>query len=391
MVLGGSISKRVCAEEVAIFLADAVLSALICFVLGFVLVIDIAICIKDGLLTANTDNEPIPPDITFDTEADHATDIGTFIPVLVVFIAGVIDPRAAIQGLVKEPVMSLSLVVDKVQAHPEEATVESDVDTDAHLSMLFIQTRSIDELEVHCRNEFAVNSVQSKERTGLDQPGEVAVVKEAVVFRTVLDTGQSKREFQVKVVRELEVHTTVCLHDRGKGVFLHLVITIFAHVATVLLCNIHMQAPGITVRERTAQETIEVRHRFRNFSARAIFANHDIRQVLDKFGINAAKETTDRNTGIRIVVFSDRNGENTAEIRVLRVEVLARFDILRIRTEFTNQVIGVEVDVCRVIENAHIIHDVGRVLTHRFNTGKCCKCRPNTKNSKCGANRSYGF
>ena len=334
MVLGGAVSERVRAEEVAVILADAVL---LVSVLVKVLVIDIALCIKDRLLTANADHEPIPPDVTFDTEANHAADIGAIIPVLVVFVAGIIGPSLGI--CVKEPVVSLSLVPNEVQAHPEEATVESDVDTNANLSMLFIQARGIDELEVQSRDEFAVNSIQSKECTGLDQPREVAIVKEAVVFRTVLDTSQSQREFQIEVVGNLEVQTTVSLDDRSKSVLLDLVVAVFTLVATILLCDVNMQAPRVAVRERTAQEAVEVRHRFRNGSHRTIFTNHSVRQILHKFSIDTAKETTDRDTRIRIVVTADSDGEDTTEVRVLRIEVLTRFDILRIRTEFTNQIV----------------------------------------------------
>ena len=385
MVLRGTVSKRIRGEEVAIVLADTIM---ILGVLVSILVVDIALCIKDRLLTANTDHEPIPPNVTFDTEADHATNIGTVVPNLVVFVTGIVSPDT----FFIEPVMSLSLVIDKVQAHPEEATVESDVDTNANLSMLFIQTRSIDELEVQGRHEFAVNGVQSKECTRLDQPGEVAIVKEVVVFRTVLDTGQSKREFQVEVVRELEVHTTVSLHNRGKGVLGHLVVAIFTLVTTILRCNINMQAPGIAVRERTAQEAVEVRHRFRDISNFAIVTDDLVRQILHKFSIHTAKETTDRDTRVRIVVIANSNGENATKARMLRINVSTSLQIVvGIRAEFTNQVVGVEIDVCSVIKNAHIIHDVSGVFAHRFNTGERCKGRSDTKNSKCGTDRSYGF
>ena len=114
VVLGGSVTKRIRAEEVAVVLADAVLlvAVLVC-----ILVIDVAIRVKDGFLAANADNEPIPPDVTFDTEADQATDIGTFIPVLVVFVTGIVSPSLGFG--VEDPVMSLLLVPDKV-LFPEE-------------------------------------------------------------------------------------------------------------------------------------------------------------------------------------------------------------------------------------------------------------------------------
>ena len=49
VVLGGSVSKRVRAEEIAVILADAILLVV---VLVSILVVDIALCIKDRLLTA---------------------------------------------------------------------------------------------------------------------------------------------------------------------------------------------------------------------------------------------------------------------------------------------------------------------------------------------------
>ena len=386
MVLRGSVAKRIRAEEVAVFLADAITLVV---VLVFVLAVDIAVRVKDGFLATDADNEPIPPDVTFDTEADQATDIGTFVPVLIVFVTGIVGPGLGF--CVKNPVMSLFLVPDKVQAHPEEATVESDVNADTHLGMLFIQTRSINELEVQGRNEFAIDSVQRKESTGLDEPREIAIIKEAVVFRTVLDTSQGQRTFQVESVRNLEVETTVRLNDRSVGAFLSLVAAVFTHVAAVLLCDVHMQAPSVAVRDRTAQETVKVRHRFRNCSPFAAFTDDDIRQVLDQIGVNTAKETTDGNTRIRIVDIAKRNSENASEVRMLRIAVRSRLDILRIGTEFTNQVVGIEVDVCRVIKDAHVIHDVSRILTHRFDTSECCKGRPYTKDPKCGAHGGYSF
>ena len=53
-------------------------------------------------------------------------------------------------------------------------------------------------LRVEGRNEFAVDSIQGEEGTGLDQEGEVAIIKEVLVFRTVLDTGQGRRNFKSK-------------------------------------------------------------------------------------------------------------------------------------------------------------------------------------------------
>ena len=363
MVIGGAISKRVGREEVAAFHANAVL-ALVLFVL-------VTFGVEDGLLATDTDNEPVPPNVTFDTEADHAADVGTFIPVRVLVVACVVNRCA--RDVVKRPVVSPHLVPDEVAAQPEESTVESDVDAEANLGMLVFDTRSLNQLHGECRNEFTIESLEGEERTGLGQEAEVAVVKEVLVFGAILDTGQAEADFEIDVAAELEVETTISLHNGSERVGIDLVRTARSLVATILVGNVDVQAPGVAASQRTAQEAVEVRHRFRGTGHLAVFANHGRRQVHGEFR-DTSEEATDGKTRIGIVLVTQGDGEDSTKVREPRILVRAGRNVLSVRSELTNQVVRVQVDVRRVIKDAHVIHDIGSVLTHRFDTGECCEC-----------------
>ena len=76
MVFVRTVSQRIGREERTVVLADAVAG----FCVG-VLGIHVAVGVENLLLTTHADHEPIPPDVTFDTEADLAADIGALVPV----------------------------------------------------------------------------------------------------------------------------------------------------------------------------------------------------------------------------------------------------------------------------------------------------------------------
>ena len=167
VVIGSAIGQGVRAEEIAVFAADALTASITC--------VHIALGIEDRLLTAYANHEPVPPDVTFDTEGDHTADVGTLVPMGVIFALGIIDRFTSF--IIVVPVVSLQLVPDEVCAHPEEATVKSDVDTETGLSMLVLDTRSLHQLHREGGHQFAIQGIQSKERAGLGQEGEVAVVE----------------------------------------------------------------------------------------------------------------------------------------------------------------------------------------------------------------------
>ena len=83
MVVRGAVSQRVRGEEVAIVAADAVLAG--------ILRIDVALRVENGLLTADADDEPVPPDVAFDTEANHTANVTTLVPVRILGVLGVED------------------------------------------------------------------------------------------------------------------------------------------------------------------------------------------------------------------------------------------------------------------------------------------------------------
>ena len=68
---------------------------------------------------------------------------------------------------------------------------------------------------------------------------------------------------------------------------------------------------------------------------------------------------------------------------MLRVLVRSNRDILRVRSEPADEEVRVEVDVCGVVKNTHVVHDVRGILTHGFDTGEGCKGRPDTEDTKC--------
>ena len=109
MVVGSAISKRVRAEEVAVCVAEATLA--------LVLVVLVTARVEDGLLATDANHEPIPPDVTFDTEADLATDVAALVPSRIFVVLGVVGgfTRFVVDG----PVVSLQLIPDEVDAQPE--------------------------------------------------------------------------------------------------------------------------------------------------------------------------------------------------------------------------------------------------------------------------------
>src|SRR5574344_322736 len=72
VVLRRSVPHGVRGEERTVIGAEAVLA----FVAG----IHFAFRIKYRFLTADADNEPIPPDVAFNTEAHHSADVLAFVP-----------------------------------------------------------------------------------------------------------------------------------------------------------------------------------------------------------------------------------------------------------------------------------------------------------------------
>ena len=375
VVIGSAVSQRVGRKEVAAFLADAVLAD--------VLVVLVAFGVEDGLLTTDADNEPIPPDVTFNTKADQASDVGTFIPVRILDIACIIDGFAGV--IVERPIMRAHLVPNEVSAQPEETAIKRNVDAKANLSMLVFDARSLDQFHGEGRNEFAIESLEGEERTGLGQEGEVAIVKEVLVFGTVLDAGQAEAELEIDVAAELEVQTTISLDDRRKSVCINLVGTARRFVATILVGDIDVQAPSVAANQRATQEAVKVRHGLGSLGQLAVIANHGCRQVTGKFR-NTAKETTDGKTRVGIVLVTQGDGENATKIREPRILVRTGRNILGVRTELTNQVVRIEVDVCRVVKDAHIIHDIGGVLAHGLDSGERRKGGPNTKNTEGNTN-----
>ena len=376
MVVRGAVSQRVRGEEVAIVAAEAIVAG--------ILRVNVTLRVENGLLTANADDEPVPPDVTFDTEADHAADIATLVPVRIVFVLGVVEALA--RRIVERPVVGLQLVPDEVAAQPEEAAIQRDVDAEADLGVLVVDTRSLDEVHGERRDEFAVDRVKREERAGIGEEGEVTVVKEVLVFGAVLDTGKAEAELEVDAAAELEVQACVALHDGGKGILGHLVGTVLSHVAAVLVGDVDVQAPGVAVGKRAAQEAVKVRHGLGNLGRIVCrIANDAGRQILGERRCTP-EQATDGKTRVRIPLIAERNREDATEVRMLRVEVLPRLHVLRIRAEFTNQVVRVEIDVCGVVENAHVIHDVRSVLAHGFDTGKSRKGGTDTHDAERHAN-----
>ena len=73
---------------------------------------------------------------------------------------------------------------------------------------------------------------------------------------------------------------------------------------------------------------------------------------------------------------------------MLRILVFANRDVLRVRTEATNQVVRIKVDIRRVIEDTHIVHNVSRILAHRFNASESCEGGPHTEDAESNTNCS---
>ena len=146
-----------------------------------------------------------------------------------------------------------------------------------------------------------------------------------------------------------------------------------------------MQAPGVAAGERTAQETVEVGHGFGNNNVALGAGLHIVRQVHGEFRIHAAEQATDRELRVGVVVIAKRDRENATECRVLRILVAAsRHVVIGVGTETTDQVVGVKVCISRVVKDAHVIHDVGRVLAHGFHTSKSRECGTNAQDTESG-------
>ena len=124
MVINFTIAHRICREECSIVRADSRF-ARIAFIL-------IAFRVKYSLLTSDTDDKPIKPNVPFNTEAYDTADIFASIPIAR-FILRIISRFAGL--IIKNPIASFLLIPNEVTAEPEKSAVKANVYAQADLSM----------------------------------------------------------------------------------------------------------------------------------------------------------------------------------------------------------------------------------------------------------------